>query len=93
MEIARRQEPEEEDDVNIVELIVKLMTQAEDFMDKTGIQKKAMVMNNLKHLIGISVYAENYALIQQTIDFVVSVARGNTKLDFKKLKKRFYNCC
>ena len=92
MEIARRQEPEEED-VNIVELIVKLMTQAEDFMDKTGIQKKAMVMNNLKHLIGVSVYAENYALIQQTIDFVVSVARGNTKLDFKKLKKRFYNCC
>jgi len=92
MELARRQEPEEED-VNIVELIVKLMTQAEDFMDKTGIQKKAMVMNNLKHLIGVSVYAENYALIQQTIDFVVSVARGNTKLDFKKLKKRFYNCC
>ena len=92
MEIARRQEPEEED-VNIVELIVKLMTQAEDFMDKTGIQKKAMVLSQIKHLIGISVYAENYKMINQTIDFVVSVARGNTKLDFKTMKKRFYNCC
>ena len=92
MEIARRQEPEEED-VNIVELIVKLMKQAEDFMDKNGVQKKAMVMNNLKHILGVNVYANNYQMINQSIDFVVSVARGNTKLDFKTLKKRFYNCC
>lgn len=93
MELARRQEPEEEDEENIIELILKLMKQAEDFMDKNGIQKKAMVLSNLKHLIGVSVYAENYQMINQSIDFLVSVARGNTKIDFKTLKKRFYNCC
>jgi predicted membrane GTPase involved in stress response len=93
MELARRQEPEEEDEENIMELILKLMKQAEDFMDKNGVQKKEMVMNNLKHILGISIYTKNYQMINQTIDFIVSIARGNTKIDFKTLKKRFYNCC
>ena len=83
MELARRQEPEEEEEENIMELILKLMKQAEDFM----------VMNNLKHILGISIYMNNYQMINQSIDFVVSVARGNTKLNFKTMKKRFYKCC
>jgi hypothetical protein len=90
MELARRQEEEDE---NIIELIIKLMKQAQDFVDKNGLQKKAMVMNNLKHLIGQEVYVKNYDLIQQTIDFICKVAKGDMKLDFKKLKKHYCFCC
>jgi hypothetical protein len=89
MELARRQEEEDE---NIIELIIKLMKQAQDFVDKNGIEKKAMVMNNLKHLIGQEVYVKNYDLIQQTIDFICKVAKGDMKLDFKKIKKHYCFC-
>jgi len=92
MELARRQEPEEEDE-NIIELILKLMKQAEDFVDKSGVQKKAMVMSNLKHLLGAEIYIANYGMIQTTIDFIINVARGDVKLDFKKIRNRFYKCC
>ena len=91
MELARRQEPEDEE--NIIELIIKLMKQAQDFVDKNGIQKKAMVMNNLKYLIGQDVYVKNHVLIQQTIDFIAKIAKGDMKLDFKKLKKHYCFCC
>ena len=93
MELARRQEPKEEDEENIIELIIKLMKQAQDFVDKNGIQKKAMVMNNLKYLIGQDVYVKNHVLIQQTIDFIAKIAKGDMKLDFKKLKKHYCFCC
>jgi len=89
MELARRQEPEDE---NIIELIIKLMTQAQDFVDKNGTQKKAMVMSNLRHLIGQEVYVKNYDLIQQTIDFICKIAKGDMKLDFKKIKKHYCFC-
>lgn len=93
MELARRQEPKEEDEENIIELIIKLMKQAQDFVDKNGIQKKAMVMNNLKYLIGQEVYVKNHMLIQQTIDFIAKIAKGDMKLDFKKIKKHYCFCC
>jgi hypothetical protein len=91
MELARRQEPDE-DEENIIELIIKLMKQAQDFVDKNGLQKKAMVMNNLKYLIGQDVYVKNYVLIQQTIDFIAKIAKGDMKLDFKKIKKHYCFC-
>ena len=90
MELARRQEPEDEE--NIIELIIKLMKQAQDFVDKNGIQKKAMVMNNLKYLIGQDIYVKNYVLIQQTIDFICKIAKGDKVLDFKKIKKHYCFC-
>jgi len=80
------------DEDNIIELIIKLMKQAQDFVDKNGIQKKAMVMNNLKHLIGQEVYVNNYELIQQTIDFICKIAKGDMKLDFKQIKKHYCFC-
>ena len=84
------------DDENIIELIIKLMTQAQDFVDKTGIEKKAIVMTNLQYLIGQDIYVKNYVLIQQTIDFICKIAKGDMVLDFKKInkiKKHYLFCC
>jgi hypothetical protein len=81
------------DEDNIIELIIKLMKQAQDFVDKNGIQKKAMVMSNLKILIGQDIYVNNYELIQQTIDFICKIAKGDMKIDFKKVKKHYCFCC
>lgn len=91
MELAR-QELKKEDEENIIELIIKLMKQAQDLVNKNGIQKKAVVMNNLKYLIGQEVYVKNYDLIQQTIDFIAKIAKGEMKLDFKKIKKNYCFC-
>ena len=88
-----RQEPKEEDEENIIELIIKLMIQAQDFLDKNGVEKKAMVMKNLQYLIGQDVYVKNYVLIQQTIDFICKIAKGDLKLDFKQIKKHYLFCC
>ena len=92
MELAR-QELKKEDEENIIELIIKLMIQAQDFLDKNGIEKKKMVMTNLKYLIGQEVYVKNYVLIQQTIDFICKIAKGDMVLDFKKIKKHYLFCC
>ena len=81
------------DDENIIELIIKLMTQAQDFVDKTGIEKKVIVMTNLQYLIGQDIYVKNYVLIQQTIDFIAKIAKGDLKLDFKQIKKHYLFCC
>ena len=43
-------------DFNIVELIKDLMEKAEMFVDKTGIEKKAMVMTNIRTLLGNEKY-------------------------------------
>jgi hypothetical protein len=76
------------DEDNIIELIVKLMTQAQDLVNKSGIEKKAIVMQNLKYLIGQDIYVKNYYLIQQTIDFIAKIAKG----DLKIIKKNYCFC-
>jgi len=92
IELAIQEKQKLKDEENIIELIVKLMTQAQDLVNKSGIEKKAIVMQNLKYLIGQDIYVKNYDLIQQTIDFIAKIAKGTMKLDFKKIKRRYCLC-
>ena len=76
---------------NIIELVIKLMVQAEQFINKSGIERKGIVLNNIKHLLDNETYIKNYELIQSFIDFAVKVSKGKVKIDINNIKKKY--CC
>ena len=82
---------EEEQDESLIENIMTLIKNANDFIDYNGIQKKTAVLRELKYLIGNENYYNNYALISQTIDMLVKIGKG--KLKFKLNKKNKFICC
>lgn len=75
---------------NIVDTIIQMMEKAEQFVDKTGIEKKAIVMTNLKTLLGTETYDTYRDLITGIIDFIVKVSKGK-KINLNNIKKKF--CC
>lgn len=75
---------------NIVDTVIQMMEKVEQFVDKTGVEKKALVMNNLKSLLGDDSYERYKYLIMGVIDFVVEVSKGR-KINLNNIKKKF--CC
>ena len=53
---------EEINDNDIVGAVIKIMEQAEQFVDKSGPEKKAIVLANIKSLLGDQLY-EQYKYI------------------------------
>lgn len=77
---------------NIIETILKLMENAEQFIDKSGVEKKAIVLSNLKTLLGVDTYEQYKYIIMGVIDFAVQVSKGR-KINLNDIKKRFFFCC
>jgi len=75
---------------NIVDIIIKMMEKAEQFIDKTGIEKKIIVLDNIKSILGDESYERYKYLISSTIDFIIEVSKGR-KINLNNLKKKF--CC
>jgi len=75
---------------NIVDNVIKMMEKAEQFIDKSGVEKKAIVLDNLKSLLGADSYERYKYLIMGVIDFIVEVSKGR-KINLNNIKKKF--CC
>jgi hypothetical protein len=75
---------------NIIDTVIKMMEKAEQFVDKTGIEKKAIVLDNIKSLMGLESYNRYKYLISSTVDFIIQVSKGR-KINLNNLKKKF--CC
>ena len=75
---------------NIIDTVIKMMEKAEQFVDKTGIEKKAIVLENIKSLMGLESYNRYKYLISSTVDFIIQVSKGR-KINLNNLKKKF--CC
>ena len=75
---------------NIIDTVIKMMEKAEQFVDKTGIEKKAIVLDNIKSLMGVESYNRYKYLISSTVDFIIQVSKGR-KFNLNNLKKKF--CC
>jgi len=75
---------------NIIDTILKLMEQVEGILDLNGVDKKVVVLNNLKSLIGDEAYERYSYFIGSFIDFVVSVSKGKT-INLNNIKKKY--CC
>jgi len=75
---------------NIVDTIIKMMEKVEQFVDKTGIEKKVIVLNNIKSIMGDEPYERYKYFISSTIDFIIEVSKGR-KMNLNNIKKKF--CC
>jgi tRNA-binding EMAP/Myf-like protein len=82
---------EEEQDESLIENIMTLIKNANDFINYDGLQKKTAVLREIKVLIGDENYYNNYALISQTIDMLVKIGKG--KMKFTLNKKNKFICC
>ena len=75
---------------NIIDTVIKMMEKAEQFVGKTGLEKKAIVLDNIKSLMGVESYNRYKYLISSTVDFIIQVSKGR-KINLNNLKKKF--CC
>lgn len=75
---------------NIIDIILKLMENVENFIDMNGQQKKHYVLNSVKSLLGDENYDRYKYFISSFIDFAVSVSRGK-KINLNNIKKKY--CC
>ena len=75
---------------NIVDNIIKMMEKTEQFIDKSGVEKKVIVLNNIKSIMGDEPYDRYKYLISSTIDFIVEVSKGR-KINLNNIKKKY--CC
>ena len=83
---------EEINDNDIVGAVIKIMEQAEQFVDKSGPEKKAIVLANIKSLLGEQLYERYKYLIMNIIDFTIQISKGRKlNLNNKKFKKSL--CC
>ena len=67
-----------------------MMEKAEQFIDKTGIEKKIIVLDNIKSIMGDEPYERYKYFISSTIDFIIEVSKGR-KINLNNIKKKF--CC
>ena len=78
------------DEKNIIERTVYLMEQAQRMLDKTGLERKHLVMMKLKSILGEESYERYRDLLDIFIDFTKAVSRGKFRIDLGRLKTE---CC
>tara|TARA_R110000796_G_scaffold4086_5_gene15587 strand:- start:755 stop:1093 length:339 start_codon:yes stop_codon:yes gene_type:complete len=86
-----KEEYPDTDETNIIQTIIKLMEQIEDFVDMSGLEKKIHVLSEIKMILGNEVYNRYYYFITQFIDFTVGMTNNKIKINLNKYKKSY--CC
>ena len=71
--------------------VIKIMEQAEQFDDKSGPEKKAIVLANIKSLLDDQLYEQYKYLIMNIIDFTIQISKGRKLNLNNKFKKSL--CC
>ena len=77
----------------IIDLVVKLMTEVESFVDFTGEQKKEYVIAQIKLVLDETEYKTYGELIDLLVEFIIAISRGEYKLDLNNIKKITTKCC
>ncbi len=72
-----------------IDLVVKLMEKVESFVDMTGQEKKAYVIEEIKEQIGLEEYEEYENIIDNVIEFVIAMSRNQYDLNLNRIVK----CC
>jgi type III secretion system FlhB-like substrate exporter len=86
--------------MSIIQKIIYTAESVDLLLDKSGVEKKALVLENLKLQLGTEVYDRYYFLICETIDFIINVSKNglkttiNTNVDLlKKDCSKLFSCC
>ena len=77
----------------IIDLIVKLMTEVESFVEFTGEQKKTYVIAQIKLVRDKTDYEMYGELIDLLVEFIIAISRGEYKLNLNNIKKITTKCC
>jgi hypothetical protein len=77
----------------IIDLVVKLMTEVESFVDFTGTKKKEYVITQIKKALDETEYEMYEDLIDMLIEFLIAMSRGEYKLNLNNVKKITTKCC
>tara|TARA_R110000782_G_scaffold58835_2_gene122558 strand:+ start:2725 stop:2985 length:261 start_codon:yes stop_codon:yes gene_type:complete len=82
-------------EINVIDTIIKLMEQVEQMVDKTGEEKKHIVMAGSKLVLGEDVYERYIYFISMFIDFAINISKGDIKLNLNNIKKKCikFPCC
>lgn len=65
--------------MSILKTIISTAETVDLLLDKSGVEKKALVLENLKLQLGTEVYDRYYFMISETIDFVIDVSKNGLK--------------
>ena len=77
----------------IIDLVVKLMTEVETFVDCKGEKKKEYVIAQIKLALDITDYEMYEDIIELLIEFIIAISRGEYKLNLNNIKKITTKCC
>ena len=77
----------------IIDLVVKLMTEVESFVDFKGEQKKTYVITQIKLVLDETDYKTYGELIDLLVEFIIAISRGECKLNLNNIKKITTKCC
>ena len=77
----------------IIDLVVKLMTEVESFVEFTGEQKKTYVIAQIKLVLDETDYKTYGELIDLLVEFIIAISRGEYKLNLNNIKKITTKCC
>ena len=65
--------------MSILKQIIKTAETVDLLLDKSGVEKKALVMENLKLQLGNEIYERYYFMISETIDLLVNISKHGLK--------------
>jgi hypothetical protein len=77
----------------IIDLVVKLMTEVESFVDFPGQKKKEYVIDQIQLVIGEEDYEIYGELIDLLVEFIIAISRGQYELNLNNIKKITTKCC
>ena len=77
----------------IIDLVVKLMTEVETFVDFKGEKKKEYVIAQIKLALDITDYEIYEDIIELLIEFIIAISRGEYKLNLNNIKNITTKCC
>ena len=77
----------------IIDLVVKLMTEVETFVEFKGEKKKEYVIAQIKLALDITDYEMYEDIIELLIEFIIAISRGEYKLNLNNIKKITTKCC
>lgn len=69
---------------SIIKTVISTAETVDLLLDKSGVEKKQLVLENIKQQLGVEVYARYYYVISELIDFVVDISKNGLTTTINK---------
>ena len=79
--------------LNVCEAVLKLVNSVENINNVNGNDKKMLVLGEMHLLLGDSAYLQYKDLLEEIIEMIVALSKGNLSIDINKIVKHSMLCC